>query len=108
MHKTNAQQFFSFIFPSHALYNPHLTVLQLTFAVGYLGTIDDRRLRAALLVMGIDTKEATATIRATITATLAAFGKMGRERWAALGEHKHAKRATTRVAATAKRRRRRG
>ena len=88
--------------------NPHLTVLQLTFAVGYLGTIDDRRLRAALLILGIDTKEATATIRATITATLAAFGKMGRERWAALGEHKRAKRATARVAVTAKRRRRRG
>ena len=87
-----------------ALYNPHLRVLQLTFAIGYLGSTDDPGIRAALRSLGI-IDEADAIIKATVTATIAAFGKMGRERWAAIAELKRTTRAAAREADTTRRRR---
>jgi hypothetical protein len=88
-----------------ALHNPHITVRQLTFAIGYLGTTDDIGLRASLLTLGIDDAHATPIIKATVTATIAAFGKMGRERWASLLELKRTTRTAARQAMTARRRR---
>ena len=85
------------------LNNPHLKIMQLTFAIGYLGTTDDDGMRAALLQLGIDDKAATPLIKATVTATIAAFGKMGRERWAAIAEQKRKKREAAREADTHRR-----
>ena len=87
-------------------HNPHLKVLQLTFAIGYLGTTDDLGIRASLRTLGISDDAVDTIISATITATIAAFGKMGRERWAAIGELKRTKRAEAREADTTRKRRR--
>ena len=85
-------------------HNPHLKVLQLTFAIGYLGTTDDLGLRASLRALNIPDTAVDAIIGATVTATIAAFGKMGRERWGAIGELKRATRAAAREADTTRRR----
>ena len=85
------------------LHSSHLKILQLTFAIGYLGTTDDDGMRAALLKLGIDDKNATPLIKSTVTATIAAFGKMGRERWAAIAEQKRKKREAAREADTRRR-----
>ena len=63
-------------------------------------------MRAALLKLGINDKEATPIIKATVTATIAAFGKMGRERWAAIAEQKRKKREAAREADSSKPKRR--
>ena len=82
------------------LNNPHLKVELLTFAVGYLGSIIEDDFHAHLTSLGVPEQAHQAIVKATITATASAFGKMCRERWAAKGELARTKRAGALTSAT--------
>ena len=60
--------------------NPSISITLLTFAVGYIGSIEEATFTQHLDVLGIPNKEKDKLIQATVTATLSAFGDMVNER----------------------------
>jgi hypothetical protein len=60
--------------------NKFLNVTLITFAVGYLGSLDQLQFQANLTALGIPPKHHDSIRLATISATLSAFAKMAAER----------------------------
>jgi hypothetical protein len=67
--------------------NPHLSLNLLTFAVGYLGTLDQTLFSSHLRALGISASHDDAIQQSVMTATMSAFAKMALERATAINLH---------------------
>jgi hypothetical protein len=60
--------------------NPNYTIELLTFAIGYLGSLDQQHFQKNLTALGVSAQHHNAIRQSTISATLSAFAQMATER----------------------------